>query len=70
MNDKLQSLLKLVEGYELFQGKIVDVIRETKGGFNLGKMNLEGIESYKNDQMKVHFQNENLLAEKTSRLSR
>ena len=47
MNDKLQNLLKLVEGYELFQGKIVDVIRETKGGFNLGKMNLEGIESYK-----------------------
>ncbi|OCX62403.1 hypothetical protein BFM98_15635 [Lysinibacillus sp. AR18-8] len=68
VNDKLQSLLNLAEGYELFQGKIVDVIRETKGGFNLGKMNLEGIESYKNDQMKVHFQNENLLAEKNEQV--
>ena len=36
--EKLHELLKLVSGYELFQGKIVDVIRETKGGFNLGKM--------------------------------
>ncbi|MCM3783647.1 DUF917 domain-containing protein [Neobacillus mesonae] len=62
--DKLQELLGLVSGYELFQGKIIDVIRETKGGFNLGKMNLEGIEAHKGGNMKVHFQNENLIAEK------
>ncbi|WP_400195229.1 DUF917 domain-containing protein [Lysinibacillus telephonicus] len=63
-NEKLEELLKLVSGYELFQGKIVDVIRETKGGFNLGKMNLEGIAVNKEENMKVHFQNENLIAEK------
>ncbi|MFZ4201643.1 DUF917 domain-containing protein [Lysinibacillus sp. NPDC056220] len=68
VNDKLASLLKLIAGYELFQGKIVDVIRETKGGFNLGKMLLEGIDGYKEGQMKVHFQNENLLAEKNDQV--
>ncbi|MFJ5763778.1 DUF917 domain-containing protein [Lysinibacillus sp. NPDC093210] len=68
VNDKLQELLNLVSGFELFQGKIVDVIRETKGGFNLGKMNLEGIDANKDEQMKVHFQNENLLAEKNEQV--
>lgn len=63
-NEKLEELLNLVSGYELFQGKIIDVIRETKGGFNLGKMALEGIAENKNENMKVHFQNENLIAEK------
>ncbi|MFB7303424.1 DUF917 domain-containing protein [Heyndrickxia sporothermodurans] len=67
-NEKLQELLRLVSGYELFQGKIVDVIRETKGGFNLGKMNLEGIEGNKDENMKVHFQNENLIAEKNDQV--
>lgn len=66
--DKLEELLQLVAGYELFQGKIVDVIRETKGGFNLGRMNLEGIEGHKGGNMAVHFQNENLVAEKDGRV--
>ncbi|MGE8000063.1 DUF917 domain-containing protein [Lysinibacillus sp. NPDC093190] len=68
VKDKLDELLQLVSGYELFQGKIVDVIRETKGGFNLGKMNLEGMEVNKNETMKVHFQNENLIAEKNDQV--
>ncbi|MFF2177780.1 DUF917 domain-containing protein [Lysinibacillus sp. NPDC058147] len=68
VKDKLHELLQLVSGYELFQGKIVDVIRETKGGFNLGKMNLEGMEVNKNDTMKVHFQNENLIAQKNDQV--
>lgn len=68
VKDKLQQLLDLVSGFELFQGKIVDVIRETKGGFNLGKMNLEGIDGNKDEQMKVHFQNENLIAEKNDQV--
>lgn len=66
--DKLEQLLNLTSGYELFQGKITDVIRETKGGFNLGRMHLEGIEAHKEEQMKVHFQNENLLAEKNGQV--
>lgn len=66
--DKLQELLNLVSGYELFQGKIVDVIRETKGGFNLGQMHLDGIEAHKGGVMKVHFQNENLVAEKNGQV--
>lgn len=65
---KLEELLNLTSGHELFQGKITDVIRETKGGFNLGEMNLEGIEGNKDEQMKVYFQNENLLAEKNGQV--
>jgi hypothetical protein len=66
--DKLEELLNLTSGHELFQGKITDVIRETKGGFNFGEMNLEGIEGNKEEQMKVYFQNENLLAEKNGQV--
>lgn len=66
--DKLEELLNLTSGYELFQGKITDVIRETKGGFNFGEMNLEGIEGNKEEQMKVYFQNENLLAKKNGQV--
>ncbi len=30
-------------GFRLFKGKIADVLRETRGGFNFGKVVLEGI---------------------------
>lgn len=63
-NSKLKELLSITNGYELFQGKIVDVIRELKGGFNFGRLSLEGIEDNQADKMTVHFQNENLIAEK------
>lgn len=44
----------------LFDGKIVDLERETKGGFSVGRIMLDGF----NDQgrMEIIFQNENLIA--------
>jgi len=53
---------KTTEGFKLFKGKIVDVLRETRGAFNFGKVVLDGIGDYKGHNAHVEFQNENLLA--------
>ena len=47
----------------MFQGKILDVER-SKGGFNLGRVKLSGLNSDAGSEAVVHFQNENLIAEK------
>jgi hypothetical protein len=57
------NFLEATEGFKLFKGKISDVLRETKDGFNFGKVILEGIDSDRGKQATVTFQNENLIAE-------
>lgn len=57
-----EHFLQFTEGYKLFRGKIVDVLRETRGAFNFGKVVLEGIGDYKGHRAFVEFQNENLTA--------
>lgn len=57
-----EHFLQLSEGYKLFKGKIADVLRETRGAFNFGKVMLEGIGECKGHQAYVEFQNENLTA--------
>lgn len=57
------NFLKSTEGFKLFKGKIGDVLRETRGAFNFGKVCLEGIGEYKGQSATVDFQNENLIAE-------
>ena len=59
-----QALVEVTDGFELFQGKILDVEREVKGGFNLGRVKLSGLNSDDGSEAVVHFQNENLIAEK------
>jgi DUF917 family protein len=44
----------------LFDGKIVDLERETRGGFSVGRIVIEGLRSA--GHMTVEFQNENLAA--------
>ena len=56
------AFLKASEGYRLFRGKIVDVLRETNGAFNLGRILLEGIGGCRGQTAEVSFQNENLAA--------
>ena len=56
-----QAFLEAAEGYKIFAGKISDVQREVKGGFNFGKVVLEGIAGDKGKQAEVEFQNENLI---------
>ena len=57
-----EHFLEMSEGFKLFKGKIADVLRETRAGFNIGKVVLEGIGEYKGHTAYVEFQNENLTA--------
>lgn len=57
-----EHFLYFSEGYKLFQGKITNVLRETRGAFNFGKVMLQGAAEYKGKEAFVEFQNENLLA--------
>ncbi len=57
-----EHFLEAAEGYKLFKGKIADVLRETRAGFNFGKVTLDGIGECKGKNAYVEFQNENLVA--------
>lgn len=65
----LDELLVLTNGYKLFKGKITDVLRETRGGFNFGKAIMQGIEEDKGSEFELEFQNENLIGRKDSEVS-
>lgn len=57
-----EYFLKEANGYKLFTGKISDVLREVKDGFNFGKVELIGIGEDKGKEALIDFQNENLIA--------
>ena len=44
-----------------FKGKIVDVRRESKQGFAIGRVSIDGLDGWR-DRMTITFQNENLTA--------
>ena len=46
----------------LFTGKITDVARRTSEGWARGSVIIEGLDSFIGSQMKIDFQNENLIA--------
>jgi DUF917 family protein len=66
--DPIHEVLKLTGGYELFQGKVVDVNRKTETGFARGTALIEGIQNYKGEDLELRFQNEHLLALTKDRL--
>ena len=53
----------LLEGRELFAGKIVDVERATSAGFARGRARIEGADSSRENTMILFFQNENIMAQ-------
>jgi DUF917 family protein len=57
-----ENFFKATGGFRLFQGKITDVLRETRGAFNFGRVLLDGIGADRGRSAFVEFQNENLLA--------
>lgn len=61
-NSTEEAFYKATGGYKLFRGKISDVLRETRGAFNFGKVLLDGLGEFKGRSAYVEFQNENLLA--------
>lgn len=58
-----QFFLRESGAFRFFKGKICDVLRETRDGFNFGKVQLEGIGEDKGRNAVVEFQNENIYAE-------
>ena len=51
-----EAFLEITEGYKLFQGKICDVLRDVRNGFNFGKVLLDGIGDDKGRSAYVEFQ--------------
>jgi DUF917 family protein len=57
----LGELARPRRGCVLFNGKVSDVQRETRGGFNVGNVTMERLQNPA-DQFEIIFQNENLVA--------
>ncbi|MDK2919482.1 MAG: uncharacterized protein PWQ37_2215 [Candidatus Petromonas sp.] len=64
----IDVLQQITGGFELFRGKVTDVLRKTEGGFNKGQAVIDGLESYKGETLVVEFQNENLIARKGEKI--
>jgi len=57
-DDPVQAVLDHEGGKQLFRGKVVDVARETTGGFLRGSTTIEGIDADKGSRLELAFQNE------------
>ncbi|WP_332900385.1 DUF917 domain-containing protein [Haladaptatus sp. CMSO5] len=60
--DPVESVLDRTDGYELFEGKLIDVQRRTEGGFAVGEAILDGVSECDGRTLTLDFQNENLVA--------
>ncbi|MEH7252677.1 DUF917 domain-containing protein [Neobacillus niacini] len=63
----ITELLRLVDGFQLFSGKVADIHRKTETGFARGTATFEGLNDDKGKTLQVHFQNEHLLAQSDGR---
>jgi len=59
--DPLERLLKLLNGFLLFEGKVVDIFRRTEGGWAKGEARFEGLGRFRGQNLVLRFQNENLV---------
>ncbi len=57
-DDPVKAVLDHEGGKQLFRGKVIDVARETTGGFLRGRTVIEGIDTDKGSRMELAFQNE------------
>ncbi|MEM7735542.1 MAG: DUF917 domain-containing protein [Deinococcota bacterium] len=57
----VEEVLRVERGKLVFEGKITDVRRELKGGFAVGKVDLEGFSKFQAEQASIDIQNENLI---------
>lgn len=56
--DPVEAILEHEGGKSLFRGKVIDVARETTGGFLRGRTVIEGIDGNRGARMELAFQNE------------
>jgi len=60
----VDAVLAKQEGVLLFSGKVEEVERRNERGWTIGKAHLSGLNTDKGSRMTIHFQNENLAAER------
>lgn len=61
-DDPISALLQLTGGQVIFGGKIISVDRRTTQGFARGQVLIAGVDRDRGQQMRIDFQNENLIA--------
>lgn len=73
--DPFKSLLGYLRGTQyyqhcdvLFEGKVVDMLRETSGGWAMGRIVVEGLGPCLGRRLDVQFQNEHLVAKEGDRV--
>ena len=66
--DPIKALLNVHPGKVLFQGKIVDLDRQTTAGFARGQVVIDGMDQFESDRLTIEFQNENLIARLNSEI--
>ncbi|XP_067651773.1 uncharacterized protein [Haliotis asinina] len=57
----IEAILKAERSAHILTGKISSVQRETSGGFNRGKVLIEGLDTFCGQTILIEFQNENLV---------
>lgn len=68
-SNPIQAVTEALGGHTLAMGKIVDVERQTTGGFARGSVQIEGTGIDKGERFTILFQNELLLAYRASAVS-
>lgn len=66
--DPILAIQDMTNGYRLFSGKVVDVHRETKGGFAVGKATISGLDYHDGQVLTLEFQNEHLVARQDDKI--
>lgn len=65
---RINKMLEELNGFRLFEGKIVDIERGLSGGFTRGKAKFEGIRADQGRTFSLYFQNEHLVAKEEDQL--
>lgn len=59
--DPIDAVTRVTNGFRLFNGRIVDVIRKQERGWTLGETTISGVDEFAGRTMTVRFQNEHLV---------
>jgi DUF917 family protein len=63
-----KDVSEFLDGKVIFEGNIVDINWEDRDGFTFGDMNIEGKGSCEGDNLKIWFQNENIISWKNGEI--
>ncbi|XP_052233784.1 uncharacterized protein LOC127846524 [Dreissena polymorpha] len=64
--DPVAAVIEAEAGRNLIYGKVTDVLRETTGGFNIGKIDIDGLDVDTGRRITVQFKNEFIVVREMS----